>query len=55
MGIEAGRVAGGEAGMGSGDSSDGRGLELGPGKREATGESEAGKRGWVEEVAISES
>ena len=55
MGIEAGKDTGGGAGTGRGDNSDGRKSELGPGKREVTGESEAGRRGWVEEVAISES
>ena len=42
MGTEAGKVAGGVEVTGRGDSSEGRGLTLGPGKSEATGESEAG-------------
>ena len=37
METEAGKVAGGEEVTGRGDSSDGRGLTLGPGKSEATG------------------
>ena len=56
MGTEAGKEAGGEAGTGRGDSSEGRQQsELGPGKREVTGESVAGRIELVEEVAISES
>ena len=56
MGIEAGKEAGAEAGTGSGDNSEGRQKsKLGPGKREVTGESLAGKMGWAEDVAISES
>ena len=55
IGTEAGKEAGTEAGMGSGVNSEGREEEEGSGKREVTGESLAGKMGWAEDVAISES
>ena len=55
MGTEAGKEAGAEAAMGSGVNSKGREEEEGSGKREVIGESLAGRMGWVEEVAISES
>ena len=54
-GTEAGKEAGTEAGMGRGVSSEGRDEEEESGRREATGESSAGRIGAVEEVAISES